>query len=187
MSQNKSSLLQVILIKHFVTATRTGPRLKSKGRNGMAPEIGAKTWMFLWLVSINHFMTFPNHASWSSHNPRAPESQLSFQDVSFLPICLQWTSRPCATLPGFCGQCLLCQLGLSIFGYSPGTAGSPSSSLILLKGPWTQIPLPAPYLQLGTAPSAPRRLVQLSLNIRSSVLCVWGSPWSLSSVGYRIS
>lgn len=159
----------------------------SKGRNGMAPEIGAKTWMFLWLVSINHFMTFPNHASWSSHNPRAPESQLSFQDVSFLPICLQWTSRPCATLPGFCGQCLLCQLGLSIFGYSPGTAGSPSSSLILLKGPWTQIPLPAPYLQLGTAPSAPRRLVQLSLNIRSSVLCIWGSPWSLSSVGYRIS
>lgn len=55
----------------------------------------------------------------------------------FLSYLFVSNELPDPVLPylGFCGQCLLCQLGLSIFGYSPGTAGSPSSSLILLKGP----------------------------------------------------
>ena len=69
----------------------------SKGRNGMEPETGAKTWMFLWLVSTNHFTTLPNHASWGSHNPRGPESQLSFQD--FLSYLFVSNHLPVPVLP----------------------------------------------------------------------------------------
>lgn len=107
--QAKTNLLSFKLFWSSILLQRQEQEgFMSKSRSGMEPEMGAKTWMFLWLVSTNHFTTLPNRASWGSHNPKGPESQLSFQDVSFLPICLQWPSSPCTTLPGFCGQCLLC-------------------------------------------------------------------------------